>query len=84
MRPTRSIHTVCQMPVVRGYQIACGSVCQSCLPRGLVRSCGSSIAITVTVCRPDGSSIAVMSAENGVWPPSCVAASWPLTQTRAA
>ena len=59
---TRSSQTVCQMPVVRGYQMACGSSCQSCLPRGLARSCGSSSTSTVTVWRPDGSSAAVMSA----------------------
>ena len=39
--------------------------------------------ITVSFCRPEGSSNAVMSAENGVWPPSWVVARWPLTQTRA-
>ena len=39
---TISVHTVCQIPVVRGYQIAWGSRRQSCLPRGLARSCGSS------------------------------------------
>ena len=48
VRGTRSIQTVCQIPVVRGYQIECGSSCQSCLPRGLARSCGSSSARTTT------------------------------------
>ncbi len=37
---TSSSQTVCQIPVVRGYQIECGSSCQSCLPRGLARSRG--------------------------------------------
>ena len=49
------------------------------------RSCGSSSAQHGHRLRPAvGRARAVMSAENGVWPPSCVATSWPLTQTRAA
>ena len=36
---------------------------------------------TVTGLRPEGASRAVMSAENGVYPPSWLAASEPLTQT---
>jgi len=38
--PTRSSHTLCQIPLVRGYQIECGSRSQSCLPRGFARSWG--------------------------------------------
>ena len=50
---TRSSHTVCQMPVVRGYQMECGSSCQSCLPRGFARSSGSSSArMTISHARP--------------------------------
>jgi hypothetical protein len=71
------------MPVVRGYQIECGSSSQSCLPRGLARSAGSSSTNTVTTCLPSAFMAVVMSAENGVWPPSCSATSWPLTQTLA-
>jgi hypothetical protein len=63
---TCSTQTVCQMPVVRGYQIECGSSSQSCLPRGLARSAGSSSTNTVTVCLPSAFMAAVMSAENGV------------------
>ena len=51
---TGSSHTVCQMPVVRGYQIECGSSSQSCLPRGLARSAGSSSS---TSCAAFGKSI---------------------------
>ena len=40
------------MPLVRGYQIECGSSCQSCLPRGFARSCGSSSALTTIVIAP--------------------------------
>jgi hypothetical protein len=43
-----SSHTVCQMPLVRGYQMACGSSSQSCFPRGFARSAGSSAARTTT------------------------------------
>ena len=64
-----SSHTVCQMPVVRGYQIECGSSCQSCLPRGFVKSCGSSSTYTVTVCLPDSS-----SKVGDVGPKRCVSA----------
>ena len=39
---TRSSQTGCQIPVVRWYQITCGSGCQSCLPRGWVTSVGRS------------------------------------------
>ena len=52
---TYSSQTVCQIPVVRGYQIECGWSCQSCLPRGLARSCGSSSArTTISHSRPVG------------------------------
>jgi hypothetical protein len=71
------------MPDVRGYQIECGNGCQSCLPRGFARSSGSSSASTVTVWRPEGSSAAVMSAENDVWPPSCDVTKRPFTHTCA-
>ena len=47
---TTSIHTVCQIPVVRGYQMECGSSFQSCLPRGFSRSAGSSFARTIISC----------------------------------
>lgn len=45
---TDSSQTVRQMPVVRWYQIACGSGSQSCLPRGMRPSSGSSNARTTT------------------------------------
>ena len=34
VRGTASNQTLCQMPVVRAYQMSWGSVRQSCLPRG--------------------------------------------------
>ena len=34
VRGTASSQTLCQMPVVREYQMLWGSGCQSCLPRG--------------------------------------------------
>lgn len=80
---THSNHTVCQMPVVRGYQMPWGSRFQSCLPRGFSMSNGSSSAQTATTCGPSAFSAKVMSAEKGVCPPSCVATLMPLTQTRA-
>ena len=79
---TTSTQTVCQMPVHRGYQMLCGFSCQSCLPRGLARSQGSSWACTTTSSSPPWSR-SVMSAKNGVYPPSCLITRAPFTQTRA-
>ena len=67
---TVSSQTGCQMPVVRGYQMECGLSCQSCFPRGLARSCGSSSARTTISSVPDRAA-SVTSAANGVYPPSC-------------
>lgn len=80
---TASSQTVRQMPVVRLYQIACGSSFQSCLPRGMRTSNGSSSARTTIACSSPSASASVMSALKGVCPPSCVATSWPSTHTRA-
>jgi hypothetical protein len=63
---TFSSQTVCQMPVVRGYQIECGSSFQSCLPRGLARSAGSSSTRTTIVWGPPSTSRSVSSTEKGV------------------
>jgi hypothetical protein len=62
---TFSSHTGCQMPVVRGYQIAWGWSCQSCLPRGFARSAGSSNARTVMTLS-GRRTMSVTSAKNGV------------------
>src|SRR5437667_2361411 len=80
---TTSSQTVCQMPVVRGYQMECGSSCQSCLPRGLERSRGSSYARTVIVCGRLDKTESVISTKKGVYPPSCVVAGKSLIQTVA-
>jgi hypothetical protein len=80
---TGSNHTGCQIPVVRSYQMMWGRGRQSCLPRGCVMSVGMSSARTVTTCSASGRSAAVMSAENGVWPPSWAATWIPLTHTVA-
>ncbi len=66
MRGTASSHTGCQMPVVRWYQITCGSLRQSCLPRGCSRSAEPSSARTVTTWVPESASASVTSTENGV------------------
>ena len=63
--PTRSNQTVRQIPVVRGYQIECGSSSQSCFPRGISSSDGSSMTSTSITARPS-SSASVMSHENAV------------------
>ena len=62
---TRSSQTVCQMPVVRGYQMECGWSCQSCLPRGFERSAGSSWAQTTTVCSALGIQVGGDVGEEG-------------------
>ena len=85
---TTSSQTVCQMPVVRGYQMECGSSCQSCLPRGLATSCGSSCASTTSSCSnpsdgPPPSSASVTSSVNGRYPPSWLPRRDRLTQTVA-
>ena len=63
--PTASSQTGCQMPVVRWYQMSCGSGRQSCLPRGWAGSSTGSSARTTTTWSPVGSSASVMSAWNG-------------------
>ena len=66
---TTSYHTLCQIPVVRGYQMECELSFQSCFPRGFARSCGSSNARTTISCVPFSASASVISAVNGVYPP---------------
>ncbi len=79
---TCSIQTICQIPVVLGYQMECGSNFQSCLPRGLARSAGSSSARTTSSWVP-GRSTSVTSATKGVYPPWCSQTRVPFTQTVA-
>jgi hypothetical protein len=80
---TTSIQTVCQMPVVRGYQMECGWSCQSCFPRGFARSSGSSSARTTISRFSDFSTHAEASNENGVYPPRCVPSRYPFAHTVA-
>ncbi len=49
-----------------GYQIECGSSCQSCLPRGFARSAGSSSARTTSVCVPGDEQIGDVGRERRV------------------
>jgi len=65
---TCSSHTVCQMPVVRGYQMEWISGFQSCFPRGLARSRGSSSARTM-ISQVSPTTRSVMSRLNGVYRP---------------
>jgi len=81
---TASSHTLCQMPVVRAYQMTCGCERHSCLPRGWPTSRGRSSARTTTSA-PDSSagSACVMSTAKGTCPPSWSATCWPATHTLA-
>ena len=63
---TASSQTGCQMPVVRWYQMECGSACQSCLPRGFETSSGSSSTRTTSGCAARSSRASVTSKLNGV------------------
>ena len=64
---TTSIQTGCQMPVVRWYQMSCGSGRQSCFPRGWAGVVDRSSARTTTTWSPASSSASVMSSvERGV------------------
>ncbi len=80
---TVSSHTSCQMPVVRGYQIECGSSFQSCLPRGFSRSSELSSARTTISCTVPSTKACVISAQNGVNPPWCEHIRLPFTHTSA-